>query len=138
MKKILLLLLIPFLYISCSKESETEDVTLELLPVSEVEMPNNFRANSENIIKVKFVRPTDCYAFNKFYYEATSTESTIAVESTVFHYNNGGCPPLQSNNVATQNLKFRPETVGEYTLKFWQGKDDNGDDLFLTYDIIVE
>nr|WP_294934644.1 hypothetical protein [uncultured Flavobacterium sp.] len=138
MKKIFLLLMVPFLYLSCSKDSDTEDVTLELLPVSEVELPNNFHANSENIITVKFVRPTDCYAFNQFYYESTDTESTIAVETTVFHYNNGGCMPLQSNNVATQHLKFRPENTGEYTLRFWQGKDENGDDLFLTYDIIVE
>lgn len=138
MKKIFLLLLIPFLYLSCSKDSETDDVTLELLPVSTVELPSAFGVNKENIIKVKFVRPTDCYAFNQFYYEIEGHISTIAVESSVFHYNNGGCPALQSNNVATQNLKFRPQEIGEYTLKFWNGKDTNGNDLFLTYNVLVE
>lgn len=138
MKKIFLVLLIPFLFLSCSKDSENDDITLELLPVSEVELPSNFGVNKENIIKVKFIRPTDCYAFNQFYYEIEGNISTIAVESSVFHYNNGGCPALQSNNVATQNLKFRPETIGEYTLKFWNGKDTNGNDLFLTYNVLVE
>lgn len=137
MKKILLVLLMSFLALSCSKDSDSEDVTLELLPVSEVELPANFRVNSENIIRVKFIRPTDCYAFNQFYAESTDTQSTIAVETTVFH-NNGGCPPLQSNNVATQVLKFRPDHTGAYTLKFWNGKDENGEDVFLTYDIVVE
>lgn len=138
MKKILLLILIPFIYLSCSKEPETDNTTLELLPVSEVELPALFGVNKENIIKVKFVRPTDCYAFNQFYYEIEGTISTIAVETSVFHYNNGACPPLQSNNVATQILKFRPEQTGEYTLKFWKGKDANGGDVFLTYNILVQ
>ena len=130
--------MVPFLYLSCSKDSDTEDVTLELMPVTEVELPNDFHANGENIIRVKFIRPTDCYAFNQFYLESTATESKIAVESMVYHYNNGGCHPLQgNNNVATQVLRFRPENTGEYTLKFWQGKDANGNDLFLTYDITV-
>lgn len=138
MRKIFLLMLLPFLSLSCSKESETEDVTLELLPVSQVELPNNFSTDKENIIKVKFVRPTECYAFNKFYYESSGSLSTIAIESKVVRGNNGGCPPLQSNGVTTQNFKFSPEDSGEYTLKFWQGKGEDGTDLFLTYDIIVE
>ena len=138
MKKVLILLLIPFLYLSCSKEPETEDVTLELLPVSEVELPINFNVNKDNIIKVKFIRPTECYAFNQFYYVANGSISTVAVESKVSRNNNGGCPPLQSNNVLTQNFKFRPEQTGQYTLKFWNGKDTNGSDLFLTYNILIE
>lgn len=138
MKNIFLLLLTPLLYLSCSKEPAAEDVTLELLPVSEVELPVNINVNKDNIVKVKFIRPSECYAFNQFYYEATGSISTVAVESKVFHSKNGGCPPLQSNNVLSQNLKFRPEQTGQYTLKFWNGKDANGNDLFLTYNILVE
>jgi hypothetical protein len=137
MKKLFLLILISLLYVSCSTESEAEDVTFELLPVNTIELPTSFKVNKENIIKVKFIRPTDCYAFNKFYNEQDGATRTFVVESTVFE--NGSCSALASgNNVATQILKFRPEQIGEYTLKFWQGKDMNGDDLFLTYNILVE
>ena len=59
----------------------------------------------------------------------------VAVESIVFM--NNGCEPL-IENVSKQNLKFRPEQVGEYTFKFWQGKDEQGTDIFLTYQIVVE
>ncbi|ESU29951.1 hypothetical protein FLJC2902T_04330 [Flavobacterium limnosediminis JC2902] len=138
MRKIFLLILIPFLYLSCTKEPETEDVAFELLPVNEVELPVSFNVNKENIIRIKFVRPTECHAFNKFYFEKDGSSRTIAVESTVFKYDNGGCAVLQNNNVATQNLKFNPDQTGEYTLKFWNGKDSNGVDLFLTYTILVE
>jgi hypothetical protein len=138
MKKIFLLILIPFLYLSCSKEAETEDVAFQLLPISEVELPATFNVNKDNNIKIKFVRPTECHAFNKFYSEKNGTIRTIAVESVVFQYSNGGCAALQNNNVATQILKFNPSQSGEYTLKFWNGKDSNGVDLFLTYTVIVE
>jgi len=138
MRNIFLLLLVPFLYLSCSNEPETEDVTLELLPVSEVELPVNFTINKDNIIKVHFIRPSECYAFNQFYYEMNGSVSTFAVESKVSHSKNGGCPPLQSNNILSQNLKFRPEQTGQYTLKFWNGKDTNGNDLFLIYTILIE
>lgn len=136
MRKIFLLMLIPLLSLSCSKEEGTEDVTLELLPVSQVELPNSFSTDKENIIKVKYIRPTECYTFNKFYFESTGTSSTIAIETKVARGNS--CLPIQANGSVTQNFKFNPEIPGEYTLKFWQGKDENNTDLFLTYDIIVE
>lgn len=140
MKKIFLLLLASILYLSCTKTENTEDITLDLLPVTEVELPSNFYVSDENIITVKFVRPTNCYTFNKFYYQKAASTRTIAVESAVLHYRNGsGCQTLPSNaNVATQLFKFNPDKTGEYTLKFWNGKDTNGTDLFLTYTILVE
>lgn len=138
MRNVFLLILVPLLYLSCSKEPETEAVTYELLPVSEVELPSNFKINKESTIKIKFVQPTECYSFNKIYLEKEGSVSTIAVESTVYKHSNGDCAPVQKENMATQNLKFSPNQTGECTLKFWKGKDSNGADLFLTYTIFVE
>lgn len=138
MKKIILLLILSFLYLSCTTEPSTEDVTFELTAISEVELPSTFKANQDNLIRVKFIRPTDCYAFNKIYNEPNGSTRTIAVESLVFH-GNGKCKTLQGNSgIATQVMKFYPEQIGEYTLKFWNGKDTSGNDVFLTYNIFVE
>lgn len=138
MKKIFLLILIPFLCLSCNSETDTDDKEYELLPVSEVQLPQNFNVDKENDIRIKFVRPTECHDFNKFYFEDDNSTKIIAVESTVFKNKNENCATLQNNNVATQILKFNPDHTGEYTLKFWNGKDTNGADLFLTYTISVE
>lgn len=138
MRNIFLLLLIPFLYLSCSKESETETVTYELLPVSEVNLPTIFRINKESNIKIKFLQPTECHSFNKIYFEKDGSIRTIAVESIVSKDSEGGCTSLQNGNMTTQTLKFNPDQTGEYTLKFWKGKNSNGVDLFLTYTIFVE
>lgn len=139
MKKFLLLLIVPLFHLSCSNDSESEDVTLELLPVSEVEIPGNINAGKDNMIKVRYVRPTDCYSFNKFYFEMSNTTRTIAVETKVAKNNgNSTCRPITNNSLSTEVLKFHPETTGNYKLKFWKGKDTNGNDMFLTYDVTAQ
>lgn len=136
MKKIFLIFtLIAFALSSCSTDSEQEDTVYELLPVQEVVLPSSFKINQDNIIQVTFFRPTTCHAFNSFYYEKQGMTRIVAVESLVFL--NNGCEPL-TESVSTQNLKFRPEETGEYTFKFWQGKDELGTDIFLTYQVVVE
>ena len=40
------------------------------------------------------------------------------------------CQPI-TNITRQEVLKFKPTEVGTYTFKFWQGKDTNGDDIFL-------
>lgn len=124
--------------LSCSQESDEDNIAFELLPVSEVMLPTIFTAGMENNIQVKFLRPTGCHAFNRFYFEIEGSSATIAVESTIFKTRNSNCPDLQNNNVATQVLKFNPDHTGEYILKFWKGKDNNGVDVFLTYTIVVQ
>ncbi|ESU24224.1 hypothetical protein FEDK69T_06630 [Flavobacterium enshiense DK69] len=138
MRNVFLLILIPFLYLSCSKESETETTVYELLPVSEVELPTNFKINKEYTIKIKFVQPTECHTFNKIYFEKEGSIRTIAVESTVYKHSDSDCASVQNGNMTTQDLKFNLDKPGEYTLKFWKGKNSNGVDLFLTYNILVE
>lgn len=136
MKKIFLILTIIVLSLSsCSVDDGQEDVIYELLPIQEVVLPSSFKINQDNIIEVKFSRPTTCHGFNSFYYEKEGSNRIVAVEGIVF--NNNGCEPLVES-IAKQSLKFRPETVGDYTFKFWQGKDAQGADIFLTYQIVVE
>lgn len=136
MKKIFLIFTIVTLALSsCSTDDGQKDVIYELLPIQEVVLPSSFKTNQDNLIEVSFLRPTTCHGFNSFYYEKEGMTRIVAVEGIFFDNNN--CEPL-SESIATQNLKFRPETVGEYTFKFWQGKDEQGTDIFLTYQIVVE
>lgn len=134
MKRFLFLLTFALL-LSCQPE-ETESTTYELLPITEVTVPATFRVNQASNIQVKFSRPTGCHAFNKFYAETGNHNSKVAVESIVFD-SGKECPPLNGNGVATNNFKFTPTEVGPYTLEFWNGKNANGEDVFLTYEIDV-
>ncbi|MEW5676598.1 hypothetical protein ABGT15_09820 [Flavobacterium enshiense] len=135
MKNLLLFLLFTLL-LSCQPE-ETETVTYELLPVTEVTMPASFKVNRTANIQVKFTRPTGCHAFNKFYSEKEATSNKVAVESVIFENAGKECPAINGNATVTNNYKFTPDAIGPYTLQFWNGKDANGEDVFLTYEIDV-
>lgn len=137
MKKLLLLVSFFVLLLgSCSTDTKNEEYTYEVLPVSQVLLPSVFKVNEENEIQVSFLRPSTCYAFDSFYYDIKGNIRTIAVESLLFSNNN--CTTLTTNNTLTKSLMFTPNTTGNYTLKFWNGKDTNGNDTFLTYEIVVE
>ena len=117
-------------------ENNNRNVYFELLPVDSVIMPAEFHVNTENLIVIKFLRPTSCHAFDSFYYVKDGFTRTVAVQSYVVE-ENGGCTTL-TNQIAEQTLRFQPTETGTYTFKFWKGKDSNGANIFeeITIDVI--
>jgi len=128
MKKILILLVSFLILSSCSSEVETQETTIELVPVVSVEMPDNFITGEENQIIVRYNRPTNCHGFDGFYYEKDGNTRTVAVQN--YFYNNGNCQNL-TNDLKEEIMKFYPPNTGSFTFKFWQGKDSNGNDIYL-------
>lgn len=135
MKKILALIGIFLLVISCSPESDEPNVHFELLPIESVVMPTEFNVNTENEIVIKFFRPTTCHGFNGYYYEKDDFTRTIAVESYVIEKE--GCVAL-TNQELEQTLKFKPTETGTYLFKFWKGKDANGVNIFEEISVVVQ
>jgi hypothetical protein len=135
MKKILALIGIFLLVISCSPESNETKIHFELLPVESVEMPTEFHVNTENNIIINFLRPTDCHAFDGFYYDIDNFTRTVAIQSYVLEKND--CSPL-TNVILEQTLKFKPTAVGTYIFKFWKGKDVNGENIFEEISVDVQ
>ncbi|SEP89881.1 calpain family cysteine peptidase [Flavobacterium urocaniciphilum] len=128
MKKLIALFSMIFIITSCSLESNNQNIYYELLPVDSYVMPAEFHVNTENLIVVKFKRPTTCHAFDHFYYELDDFTRTVAIQSIVIE-GNSGCTAL-TNEIAEQTLRFKPTETGTYTFKFWKGKDSNGQNLF--------
>lgn len=136
MKKLITLLSVFFIVVSCSFEDKNDtSVHFELLPVESVEMPVDFYADTDNEIIVHFLRPTSCHGFDGFYYEKDEFTRTVAVQSFVLEQSN--CTTL-TNQVLEQPLKFRPTDPGTYLFKFWKGKDTNGDDVFEEISVDVQ
>lgn len=135
MKKILALIGIFLLVVSCSPESDEPKVHFELLPIESVEMPVEFHVNTENEIKLHFLRPTTCHGFNGFYYGKEDYTRTVAIESYVLEKND--CAPL-TNQELIETLRFKPTETGTYLFKFWKGKDTNGDNIFEEISVDVQ
>jgi hypothetical protein len=134
MKKIIYALALGFLVISCDLGDE-DTSTLELLPVSTVDMPTAFAKDSTTLIPMKYLRPTTCHFFNDFFYSKNDFQRTVAIYSV--NANQNGC---QTDNVTLVDvtLKFRPVTLGTYHFRFWTGDDAQGVSQFAEYDAIVD
>jgi hypothetical protein len=127
MKKIVALIGIFLLAISCSLESDNPRFYSELLPVESYEMPTAFYVDTENEIVLRYINPSTCHAFDGFYYEKVDFTRTVAIQTGVVDQAN--CSAL-NNQIVTKILKFKPEETGVYLFKFWKGRDANGVNIF--------
>lgn len=135
MKKILLLLSVLFLFNSCSLDDVQDDeFSYELVPIASVDIPAEFELGETYNIVIRYYRPSTCHAFDGFYYDKDLNVRTIAVQNIVFEQNN--CEPL-TDVLIEQNLEFYVTNNGSYIFKFWQGKNEAGEDLYLEYEIPV-
>jgi hypothetical protein len=87
-------------------------------------------------ITVRYNRPTTCHYFNGLYYDKHLNVRTIAVSSKVEQRNN--CQNLSAVDAAAEyTFNFEVTSNGSYHFKFWQGKDDQANDIFLEYEVPV-
>lgn len=139
MKKIILLLSLVFAISSCSlNDDKGEEFHYELLPIENVEIPSEFILGETYTIVVRYYRPTTCYAFNGFYYEKDLNVRTVAVQNVVFDSNTNceDIDPIEANLVEA-SFDFYVTSNGSYIFKFWQGVDDNGEDVFYEVEVPV-
>jgi hypothetical protein len=136
MKKLIALICIFLLSISCTQEPDGPRVHFELIPIESVVLPTSFTVNTVNQIEVNYLNPTSCHGFDGFYYTKDASTRTIAVQNYVIEEEEG-CFPL-TNQYVTQILKFKPTTAGTYLLKFWKGKDANGVNVFEEFSVDVQ
>lgn len=128
MKKIVSLFSLFFVAIACNPSDDTQDIVYESQPILNVTLPDTIAVFDENEIEVEYLRPSTCHGFGGFYYDKEGLTRTIAVQT--YFYQNNNCETL-TNDVKHETLKFEPTVTGTYTFRFWQGKDVNGQDVFL-------
>jgi hypothetical protein len=137
MKKILFLgLMVSLLFASsCSVDDTTAEFYFELIPVESVEMPVEFIFGATHTITVTYKRPTSCHTFSSFeYVQRPDNVRNVAVVNFVTSGNN--CQTLEED-FRTESFSFSALNSEPYTFNFWQGKDANGEDMYLTYEINV-
>lgn len=133
MKK-LLVLLITVIGFSCSLDNDTPRTYQQVLPIENAVMPSEFQLDQTYEITLTYLRPTSCHAFSDIYYLKHDNERTIAIISVVFE-GDGNCTALETEQEATFN--FKATQTGSYIFKFWQGVDENSEDIYLIVDVPV-
>lgn len=135
MKKLISLFALLFLLNACGTDDATS-YTLELRPIVSVDIPTEFTLGQTYPITVHYSRPTTCHYFNQLYYDKDLNVRTIAVECAVQQSSN--CQEITGDAAITDyTFNFYVTSNGSYIFKFYQGKDENGNNLFLEYEVPV-
>jgi hypothetical protein len=134
-KKIIYLLALFFILNSCSSGDDTQ-YSFKLMPIESVDIPSEFTLGETYPITVHYTVPTSCYYFSSLYYDKDLNIRTIAIENAIAQRNN--CQDLSiANGARTYTFNFYVTSNGSYIFKFYQGKDDQGNDIFLEYEVPV-
>ena len=140
MKKVIVLLSVLVLMFSCSVDDENNDeFHFEILPIASVEMPESFTSGEVYNITYSYEVPTSCHVYRDLYYVAESHIRTIAVINTVFEESNTVTCEDLSGQMEERTFQFYAGAlVGSYVFRFWQGEDENGDDIYMVYEVPIE
>ncbi len=135
MKKLFYLSIVLLLFSSCSIDDNNpnDDFFFEILPIESVIMPEEFVFGQSYEISVTYIKPSGCYIFNDFYYVSEFNQRTVAIINTV--YINNQCQPL--NEEVEVSFNFLANNNETYIFKFWQGEDENGNDLYYIVEVPV-
>jgi hypothetical protein len=134
-KKIIPLLTLFFILISCSSGDDTQ-YSFKLMPIESVDIPAEFTLGETYPITVHYTVPTSCYYFSSLYYDKDLNIRTIAIENAIAQRNN--CQDLSAaDGASTYTFNFYVTSNGSYIFKFYQGKDDQGNNIFLEYEVPV-
>lgn len=136
MKRLLIIILLFGLVFSCSQDdSITDDFTIELLPIEQVNFPSSFMFDEIYTIEYNYRKPTDCNLFHDLYYSIEGDERTLAVFSKKL--NNDYCQTLDEE-IVTRSFDFHcTKDNGSYIFKIWQGENNNGEDEYLIYEVPI-
>jgi len=134
MNKLIVYCALLCILMSCSLSGDDEpNYHFEVLPIESVEIPDTFTLGETYPITVSYFKPSSCYTFNDFYYLSELNERTVAVINTVF--DDQVC--TQALELTDATFNFKVISNGSYIFKFWQGEDENGEDLYYTVEVPV-
>ncbi|KAB1066833.1 hypothetical protein F6U93_13340 [Tamlana haliotis] len=134
MKRLIALFVTLTFFVSCSTDDEGVAFGSAILPVDSVDIPVEFERGETYQIEVFYYQPTTCYEYYNFYYRKEDNVRTVAPNNLVFDYNN--CEP--TDDILVSNiLNFTPTTRDSYIFKFWQGEDEDGENVYLEIEVPV-
>lgn len=135
MKKLILLSFLVCSIVSCSvKDDNSFNFFYETLPIESVDMPTEFQFGSTHTITMTYLRPSGCHIFNDFYYLSELNQRTIAIITTVFP--DDTCETFENEEVEA-TLNFQVNSTEPYVFRFWQGEDENGNDVYYVVEVPV-
>jgi len=127
-RKFFIITLVVFSSISCNlNDDDDTNFSIETLPIKEAIVPESFDLGSSYTLKVMYDLPSGCHSFYDLYYQYDGDARIVAVNSIV--NTNSACTLALIE--AEHTFVVKATQVEDYVFKFWNGEDDNGQDIFL-------
>ncbi|WMI68878.1 hypothetical protein [Mangrovimonas sp. YM274] len=135
MKKILVLCTFLLTVLSCSLDDDgSPSFYYEILPVESVDMPEEFVLGETYPIYLSYLKPSSCYVYNNLYYDSELNQRTIAIVDKVYV---NDCIEYDEEEIEEVSFNFKVVSNGTYIFRFWQGEDENGNDLYYIVEVPV-
>lgn len=136
LKKLLwvLLLVMAPLVSSCDLEDDYANFRFVKLQVIDAELPESFDIYETYQIKVTYLRPNNCTFFEGF--DITKPDTTVRNVVVVgSELEDSACSQVTGEVV--EYFNFTCYYHDTYTFRFWAGEDEDGNAVFLEYDVPV-
>ncbi|WP_179349983.1 hypothetical protein [Winogradskyella pacifica] len=130
---LILTLIFTSIFTSCSLDDDTNFIGTEIIPIESVEIPEYFVFGERYEILITYNRPSTCYQFYNFYYDINENERVVAIINSV--YSDNSC--VEEEESVTVTLNFETRSNETYLFKFYQGVDEEGEDIYYLVEVPV-
>lgn len=135
MKKIIVLFISFACFFSCSIDDEDNlNYKLEFVGIETVDIPEEFVLGEVHEISMTYFRPSSCHVFYDFFYEIDGNERTVAVVNIVPE---GESCAIESEDEQEVALNFQVNSAEPYIFRFYQGEDEDGEDVYQIVEVPV-
>lgn len=136
MKKLITILGLFFIISSCSVDTG-ERYVYQYVPIENVDIPDEFRIGETYPITMHYRLPTTCDFYSNMVYQKDLNVRTIAIQSGTIQ-GNSNCQTTPIDRPLSQTtFNFKVTNNGSYIFKFWQGQNDQGDNIFIEVEVPV-
>jgi len=137
MKNYLLYILIAITAVSCNLDNDDTDyLSYELVPVNNVVIPDTLDFGEQYDFEISYLKPSTCHTFSGFDYNQEENIREIGLVNSVYYDENTSCTILEEE-LEIETLPFEVLREDNYIFKFWQGVNENGENIYLTKEIPV-
>lgn len=134
MKKVIVYVMFCCLMLSCSLQDDSlVNFQIKTLPIKKVEVAQSFDLGSTQSIAITYDLPDSCHKF----YEITQSRNGNVIIITVVAELIGGLDCEETVKEETKTLTFKVTQIEDYIFKFWKGRDNEGNDLYIEKRISV-
>ncbi len=135
--KIVLTFLLVTIFSGCLDDDDNIPFFYDAVAIEEVTIPDQFTRGETYEISVSYFSPSTCHSFSGFDYGGFGNERTVAVINVVINDNTTTCEDLQQTDLREESFTFLAGRESSYVFRFWQGRDDQGNNRFLTIEVPV-